>query len=176
LYQNSIDGMGYSFFLINYDPTFLSNPRTFPGYTIRTFNFDLLSEAEQAQFDSMWASGWFATLEDVKNQSQFAHAWETVTRTTANHGPFAFGYVLYEGGAGHEHGPNVINMRWMGAAHFGSDIFVYFRFDVAPGQAAGATADIDFWTVETGNAMMVNAASNAPVPVNAVNGGVAIVD
>ena len=148
------EGLASAVVSFHYDPTFLSNPRRLANTSI--FDFDLLSEAEMEQFNLIVATFMAfpinMTLENARNAvkglADFAHGW--IHTSGSNQGGNSLSIIFYyggpsgTGGVDHDHGPNIIVMDWGPTGHSEPDthVYVWFRFDVAPGTPVGSVANI----------------------------------
>jgi len=125
------DGISTVFFGIQYNPTFLSNPRR---AEIIVLDRSLFNATQQMIYDMFVAQGW--TEEDFIANPVFATA---VVNIAENLGGYGFSYILWNGGnnnaQGHDHGENIIALEWSpatGGSHNPTAyVFVTFRFDVA---------------------------------------------
>ncbi|MCL2213219.1 MAG: hypothetical protein FWB93_05265 [Oscillospiraceae bacterium] len=135
-------GMGFTIINLGYDPSVLANPRLIPSF----FDISLLNESELEQYNTLLELG-FMTEAEIQNIPMFAGAWIHFQYHGAMNFSYALWYQNYPPPAiGHGLGVNVINLLWevAGGIHMGSDIFVYFRFDIVPGAQAGDVGNVIF--------------------------------
>jgi len=157
-------GTNSAMFNISYDPTVLANPTL--AANERYFDLSLLTPAQRTQFDLLAG---MLPRHDVKNLSQFAHAWIEISRSNFGQLRLDAQHQAQQRPAVHGHGDNTINLFWS-QGHYAGLMYIYLRFDVVAPAAVGAVGNINF----TGTVDIVGSGSTLITDVTSNNGSVSI--